>query len=56
VAGDQRPTRVTLRHALPRQIARETLDGVAYEVAWRGDEIPGIRPNTDWLPFYPSLE
>ena len=27
-----------------------------HELTWRGDEVVGICPNDDWLPFYPTAE
>lgn len=49
------PLGVTLEYPLPRETVTERIDGVDYRVGWRGDEIVGISPNTDWLPFYPTL-
>ena len=33
-----------------------TTDGTAYRFRWRGDDVVGIYPNTDYLPFYPTLK
>lgn len=51
----QRPgAEVHLEYGLPRATLVEATDGVEYRQQWRGDEIVGINPNTDYLPFYPS--
>ena len=47
-------TSVHVDYGLPVATASETTDGVEYHISWRGDEITGIRPNTDFLPFYPT--
>jgi hypothetical protein len=47
---------VTLTHALPERTTRETLDGTTYRITWRGDEVTGIEPNADLLPFYPDTD
>jgi hypothetical protein len=54
VPGQRGPADVCVEHALPAEKVVERTDGVDYEVSWRGDEIVGIAPNTDWLPFYPT--
>jgi hypothetical protein len=48
------PSMIELSHNLPSKIEDETIDGVTYQIHWRGDEVVGIHPNTDWLPFYES--
>lgn len=48
-------TEIELRYALPERRVIETTNGVDYEFLWRGDEVAGISPNTELLPFYPSL-
>ncbi|MAE64005.1 MAG: hypothetical protein CMJ18_06995 [Phycisphaeraceae bacterium] len=45
---------IQVRHALPTMTTVEPTDGVDYHLVWRGDEVVGIRPNTDRRPFYPS--
>ena len=44
-----------MTYDLPHRNSEETIDGVTYTLRWRGDEIEGISPNADFLPFYPSL-
>ena len=46
---------VEVAYDLPEKIITETTNGVDYRIAWRGDEITGISPNTTWYPFYPNL-
>ncbi len=45
---------IRVEYGLPETESQETTDGVTYRIKWRGDEIVGISPNTDWLPFYPD--
>lgn len=48
---------IVLRHALPERTTTEEMPGGRrYEFKWRGDEIVGVRPNDQPLPFYPRLE
>jgi hypothetical protein len=54
VPRQEAAARIGIAHALPRETVVERTDGVDYHVTWRGDEIMGISPNTDWLPFYPT--
>jgi hypothetical protein len=37
---------------LPIRTTTENIDGVEYEYTWKGDEIIGVYPNTDFFPFY----
>ena len=46
-------TELVLTCDLPESTTSEETDGVTYTCLWRGDEITGISPNTDFLPFYP---
>ena len=47
---------VVLHHDLPTRRTVETLPaGDTYEFAWQGDEIVGVYPNAQPLPFYPTL-
>ena len=47
---------VVLYHDLPTLRTVETLPaGDTYEFAWQGDEITGVYPNAQLLPFYPTL-
>ncbi len=46
---------VKVGYALPEQKVEEETDGVTYRLTWRGDDVFGIAPNTDHLPFYPTV-
>ena len=48
------PCEIVLQHALPIRQTHETAEGVRCELTWRGDEIIGITPNSDFFPFYPT--
>ncbi|HNU98402.1 MAG TPA: hypothetical protein PKK20_00500 [Verrucomicrobiota bacterium] len=48
-------TRIVMEYDLPERRTRETDLGSPYEIAWRGDEVTGVRPNTTLYPFYPEL-
>lgn len=54
--GNLLPANIMLRYDLPVHRSIEKTDDIEYEFAWRGDEIIGVRPNSDFLPFYPTLE
>ena len=56
VSRDMLPGEIVLRYGLPVFMTVEETDGVAYELAWRGDEITGISPNSDFFPFYPTAK
>ena len=45
---------VEVRYDLPVTTSTEQTDGQTYRLTWRGDEVVGISPNTDFLPFYRS--
>ena len=48
---------IVLTHDLPVRRTRETMPaGETYEFAWKGDEITGVHPNEQPLPFYPTLK
>jgi hypothetical protein len=47
-------TRVTMEYALPVRCSKEKGLGAEFEVFWRGDDVVGVRPNTDFYPFYPD--
>ena len=48
---------IVLSHDLPVRRSRETMPaGETYEFAWKGDEITGVHPNEQALPFYPTLK
>ncbi len=46
------PARISVEYALPARSIEEHTDGVDYRIFWRGDDIIGISPNTEFLPFY----
>ena len=46
---------VVMTYDLPVEEVEEVTDGTTYRFRWRGDDIVGISPNTDYLPFYPTL-
>lgn len=52
--GPEKKT-VRIEYELPEKMIEETLEGVTFRIKWKGDEITGISPNTDFLPFYPTL-
>ena len=45
---------VELVYDLPERSTIEVIGNAENEITWRGDEIVGICPNEDWLPFYPT--
>ena len=47
-------TQVEVEYDLPAATSTEQTDGETYRLTWRGDEVVGIRPNTDFLPFFPT--
>ncbi len=55
-AGKIATTDITfeLTYALPISADIERTDNVDYAITWRGDEIIGISPNSDFYPFYPD--
>lgn len=53
VKGEQ--SLVELGYDLPEQEVEEETDGVTYRFTWRGDDVCGMAPNTDHLPFYPTV-
>jgi hypothetical protein len=55
VGRDSSDAEVRIEYALPVTFTEETLEGVTYRLKWRGDEVAGITPNTDFRPFYPIL-
>lgn len=46
---------VEVFYSLPEKITKDTLRGIEFTYKWRGDDIIGISPNTDFYPFYPNL-
>ncbi len=49
------PGKINIKYNLPVETKTETLAGTEYTLCWRGDEVMGIRPNAESLPFYPDL-
>ncbi len=54
VPRDILPAKVALTYDLPVSTHTEEAAGAEYEFLWRGDEIIGVYPNTDYFPFYPT--
>jgi len=50
------PGEVILKYGLPVNTVMEKTGGVEYKIVWRGDDVIGISPNSDFFPFYPSLK
>jgi hypothetical protein len=46
---------IEVTYALPMSTEIEPTKGITYIIAWRGDEIMGISPNSSHLPFYPNI-
>ena len=53
VPQHEQPVRIQVEYGLPVQTIDESTDGVNYRITWRGDDVIGITPHTDFLPFYP---
>ncbi len=48
---------IELSYDLPKRHTEEQmLSGRRYRFTWRGDEITGIDPQDNPMPFYPSME
>jgi hypothetical protein len=47
-------TRISIEYALPERRTQEKGLGLDFELFWRGDDVVGIRPNTNFYPFYPN--
>ena len=47
-------TQIVMEYALPERRTKEKGLGGEYEIVWRGDDVVGVRPNTDFYPFYPN--
>lgn len=45
---------IDVQYDLPHSTSEEIIDGVTYRLKWRGDEVVGINPNTEFRPFYPT--
>jgi DUF1680 family protein len=48
------PGTIELQYDLPVRKEIEKIANVDYSLTWRGDEVLGISPNSDFLPFYPT--
>ena len=49
-------SRIVMGYDLPTRRTSEIMPaGDTYEFAWKGDEITGVHPNDQALPFYPTL-
>ena len=53
VPGETPPGEIVLRYALPIHKSVEKVGEVELEYTWRGDEIIGVCPNSEFFPFYP---
>jgi hypothetical protein len=47
-------TYIEMEYALPERRTREMGLGAEYEIFWQGDDVVGVRPNTNFYPFYPD--
>ena len=47
---------VVVVYDLPERRTTEVIGDAEHEFSWRGDEITGVCPNDDWLPFYPTAD
>jgi hypothetical protein len=55
VPKDVLPGKIELAYALPVSTEIEATNNVNYAITWRGDEVVGISPNSDFFPFYPTF-
>ena len=56
IPKEQITGQVVLQYDLSERTTEEQTDGTKYTCHWRGDDIKGIWPNMDFLPFYPTAE
>jgi hypothetical protein len=59
ISGDQlnQNSEIVLSHELPERTTEEEMpSGRVYTIKWRGDEIVGISPEDEPMPFFPALE
>ncbi len=54
IPRDLLPGKIELVYNLPVQKEVERLAGVDYTLKWKGDDVMGIAPNSDFFPFYPT--
>ena len=48
---------IRLSYELPQRTTEELMpSGRVYTIAWRGDEIVGIDPQDEPMPFFPAVE
>ena len=47
---------IMLMYDLPKKTILEKTNGKVYQITWHGDDIVGIYPNSDVLPFYQTEE
>jgi|WetSurMetagenome_2_1015567.scaffolds.fasta_scaffold69584_2 hypothetical protein len=55
VPRDKLSNTIELQYSLPVSTEIERTDNIDYTINWRGDEIMGISPNSDFYPFYPGI-
>lgn len=46
---------ITMEYDLPQKITQEKDQGVDYQVYWKGDDIMGISPNTNFFPLFRDI-
>lgn len=56
IAREKIVGQIVMTYDLPDGRTEEEIDGTKYTFTWRGDEITGVNPNTEFLPFYCSVE
>lgn len=54
VPKDLLPGTIELTYALPVSTEIERTNNIDFSITWRGDEVIGISPNSDFYPFYPD--
>jgi hypothetical protein len=54
VPPEEERVQIHVEYDLPITTMHESADGTTYRLTWRGDEVIGISPNTDFMPFYPT--
>lgn len=55
IPRDLLPGTIELRYGLPVHKEVERIGNVDYALKWKGDDVIGIAPNSDFFPFYPTL-
>lgn len=56
ISKDHGPREIVCKYSLPLRETNEKTMGTDFTYQWRGDEIISVYPNTDFLPFYPSVK